>query len=936
MEQIQVTEMPKGTFSCNIGITKEEWQQILANPDITTSNYRYALMAFYKEPSHKSSCKTLSQKYYGNANDAQKFNAWIMNFGKAVAKHLNRFNIIGSDGNEKYWHVAMCSGCKNNDGLFVTTLRPELVSAIESLGWNKSCTWIPFYMELAEKLLKFKDNRKLLLDIVYSLDKKFVDYIRTVGGGHVADIDPFTVFGVFNRGISNDNRSKLCQYFKDKFNIEANIPSDFDGIPVVNNMKATFYNRERADTDIQPLWNLFEAVMTDNELEVRTAFDKVCKQQGIKWNITMGLYWIRPYEYVSLDSRNREYLPTLGVGVFKENQIDAEHYLSLLSNVKMKIADRTISEKSIPEISYHAWISDNVSTATADKNTNRNYWLAGYTYGDNDSQIGRFFKDGIWESRYNDGSTNDQTLLALAKTVKKGDVIILKSTSTKGKNHNVPFLRVKGVGIVETDVESDKKATFTQCACHVHYISKDDKDFDGPAYGAYRKTIHKADSKARAIIDYAASLLQATGKKAEPKYKEYIDLLKAAHNLVLTGAPGTGKTFMSQQIAKEMGCTKDEMCFVQFHPSYDYTDFVEGLRPVEKSDGQIGFERKDGVFKEFCKRAVKNLVDSQKSIENLTKELSWEEKLQQFVDEAVENNTSFVLSNGNKFTIQEIKGRSIVVRNEQNEKTPEISVSADDVIELLANDVPLDIVRDIRNYFKRKYGTQPDSYAYVITNEIRKMKTIGKVAPANKIDRKPFVFIIDEINRGEASKIFGELFYAIDPGYRGGKDVHVKTQYQNLVPESDVFADGFYVPENVYILATMNDIDRSVESMDFAMRRRFTWKEITPKETESMLDDCMLDCAAKAKAVMENLNSAIAETDGLGAAYQVGPSYFLKLKENGGDFEKLWEMNIRPLLKEYLRGFRNSEEIMGKLSSAYHATKTNDSEIDNTELTDED
>lgn len=207
------------------------------------------------------------------------------------------------------------------------------------------------------------------------------------------------------------------------------------------------------------------------------------------------------------------------------------------------------------------------------------------------------------------------------------------------------------------------------------------------------------------------------------------------------------------------------------------------------------------------------------------------------------------------------------------------------------------------------------------------------VVEANKIDRKPFVFIIDEINRGEVSKIFGELFYAIDPGYRGKQEHLVQTQYQNLVPESDMFAKGFYVPENVYILATMNDIDRSVESMDFAMRRRFTWKEVTPTDTESMLD--AMPCEKKAKATMHRLNSAIAETDGLGAAYMIGPSYFLKLNENGGDFSKLWKMNIEPLLKEYLRGFRKANEILDRFRWTYFGTKE---EIiaDKAELIDED
>ena len=397
------------------------------------------------------------------------------------------------------------------------------------------------------------------------------------------------------------------------------------------------------------------------------------------------------------------------------------------------------------------------------------------------------------------------------------------------------------------------------------------------------------------------------------KYSKYIEILKETHNLVLTGAPGTGKTFMAQSIADEMGA---ETKFVQFHPSYDYTDFVEGLRPVDNGNGQIGFERKDGVFKEFCKNAIKNIADSEKSIENLTKELSWQDKLEQFVEDAMENEKKFKTVKGSEFSIADMKGHTIVVHNDQNEKTTDVTVNTDEILDLLTQEVELNNVRDIRNHYGRKFATQPDSYAFVIVKEIRKMKTEVSGVTADKVDKKPFVFIIDEINRGEVSKIFGELFYAIDPGYRGKTGVLIQTQYQNLVPESDVFAKGFYVPENVYILATMNDIDRSVESMDFAMRRRFTWQEVTPADTQDMLDS--LSCADKAKDVMNRLNQVIADTDGLGAAYMIGPSYFLKLKENGGDFDKLWTMNIEPLLKEYLRGFRKATETLERFKAAYY------------------
>lgn len=404
------------------------------------------------------------------------------------------------------------------------------------------------------------------------------------------------------------------------------------------------------------------------------------------------------------------------------------------------------------------------------------------------------------------------------------------------------------------------------------------------------------------------------------KYDKYIELLFSTYNLVLTGAPGTGKTYMTREIAKEMGA---EVEFVQFHPSYDYTDFVEGLRPIEKNDGQIGFERKDGVFKEFCKRAIKNLLDSKKSVENLTKEKSWEEKLNQFVENAIDSGATYETVSGSKFTITEVRNRALVVHNEQNEKTTDIVVNLDEMLTLLTNEVELDIIKDIKKYFNRKFATQADSYTFAIVREVREFKQDFVKEDVDVIKKKDFVFIIDEINRGEASKIFGELFYAIDPGYRGdNKNNRVKTQYQNLISESDVFADGFYVPENVYILATMNDIDRSVESMDFAMRRRFTWKEIKPSDTVGMLDD--LGCKDEAKMRMEWLNEAIAKVDGLGRAYMIGPAYFLKLKDNNGDFDALWDMNLNPLLNEYLRGFRKADEILEDLKNIYDGVNVGD------------
>ena len=785
MKNIQIIEKPKGTSSCDIGISVDEWQEILTNPQITTENYREALLAFYREPEHKATCSALSLKYFGNAKDAQRYNAWITKFGESVVKTLDRFHVFDTKGKEVYWNVAMNPGVDLGGGRFEWTLRSELVQAIEKLGWNQNFSWIPFYMEMADKLLAFKNNRKALVDIMYSLDSQYVSYIHTNDGGHYPDIDPFTFFGIFNRGNSFEKRKKIAVFFKERLGVKTEVPESFEGIPIVFAVMSCFCWSENIDTNIQPLWDLFEAVLKKEQEKIENLFDIVCKQKGIKWNITMGLFWIRPYEYIALDSCNQSYLQSKGLNVFPEKHLNAAHYFAFLNEIKQKIRTNELQETTIPAISYHAWQSN--------KNNNK---------------------------------------------------------------------------VVET---------------------QNMNDFSEPK------------------------------EMKTSKYQAYIDLLKQTHNLVFTGAPGTGKTHMAREIAKEMGA---ESMFVQFHPSYDYTDFVEGLRPIDNGEGHIVFERKDGVFKEFCRKAVQNLIDSSKSVEELSDETHWKMLLEEFVNDAIDNATTFKTVNGSEFVITGMTESYVSILNEQNAKASILNVSIHEILTLLFNEITLEYVRDIRRYFGRMFGTQADSYTFVIVKQIREKH---QSASANKLNQKhssriqerDYVFIIDEINRGEASKIFGELFYAIDPGYRDDTDNPVQTQYQNLIPTSDVFAKGFYVPRNVYILATMNDIDRSVESMDFAMRRRFTWKEIKPECTEDMLDNLGQSLADSAKETMHRLNNEIVATDGLGAAYSVGPAYFMKIKDLKGDFSALWNMNIEPLLREYLRGFRAIDDMMEKFRKAF-------------------
>ncbi|WP_246815553.1 McrB family protein [Alloscardovia sp. HMSC034E08] len=214
---------------------------------------------------------------------------------------------------------------------------------------------------------------------------------------------------------------------------------------------------------------------------------------------------------------------------------------------------------------------------------------------------------------------------------------------------------------------------------------------------------------------------------------------------------------------------KKQIEFVQFHPGYDYSDFVEGLHPRVNEDGSIGFQLRDGVFKQFVSAARK-------------------------------------------------------------------SVGAGET-------------------------------------------------------QKSYVFIIDEINRGEISKILGELFFSINPGYRSPSGV-ISTQYSNMHSDN---TEKFYIPENVYIIGTMNDIARSVDSFDFAMRCRFRFVELTADSQKSMLNG-LVDKSIRGETVtrMDSLNVETGKTEDLNENYHIGPAYFLKLNDFG--FDDLWKDYLAPLL----------------------------------------
>ena len=502
---------------------------------------------------------------------------------------------------------------------------------------DKRFQWTSFYMELASALLKYKNNRSELIGILKTIfsDAEMNFPFKEKGKEVYEDICPFTVFGSFNKGITNANRIALLEQFAKQFSIKAAVPTEFDGIPVVMNLSAWFfaYKENRGEHDIDNLWELLEKAIAysdeasaDNKNAFITAYDTVSKQKMIKWNITMGLYWVRPYTFINLDSKNRVFItdvdnmPHYFTTIFSDINKgipDGTSYLFMCEQAKNALKQKEYEYHSFPELSYCAWKNnqetpDEPATNRVDSNVKEiDYWI--YSPGDNACMWDEFYNLGIMGIGWDDVTdlkeftskeeikdymkkvydpsysykNNAHCLWQFANEIKIGDVIFVK----KGMH------KIIGKGVVTSEYIYDSARETYKHIRKVEWTNKGEWEHPGQAVMKTLTCISPyPDYVQRLLSLFAEDILEETSEQIEIKYppytkddflnKVYMDedtyntlteLLEAKYNVILQGAPGVGKTFAAKRLAYSIMGQKDtsRVAMVQFHQSYSYEDFIQ-------------------------------------------------------------------------------------------------------------------------------------------------------------------------------------------------------------------------------------------------------------------------------------------------------------------------------------------------------------------------
>lgn len=682
-----------------------------------------------------------------------------------------------------------------------------------------SFTWVPYYKEFAEKLLQYQENRLDLCRLIYDHeDELLINYLHDEGGkdDKFTDIDPFTTFGLFNRGISKKNRVSSAALFKRLLNISADVPSDFDGVPLLNNQKSHFFGfrPDRKPDDIENLWRLFVKVVKKEDFE--NEYNALLGQFLIGVNITMALFWVRPEDFLAFDSSNRAYMKGR-YGIVLPNRAPAySAYMSILNDIKKKMKEGVIKEKTFCELSANAY--------------NGAMNGAGQTRYDDIV--------GIWRRRKN---------------------IVLHGAPGTGKTYDIPELAVR--------------------LCDPSFMSM--------------------------------------GRSREEIVKRYNQL-------------------------------KDDerLTFTTFHQSLDYEDWIEGLRPVVNETSQVTYEIEDGVFKRLCEAAERSKLEGNQygispdadvwkvslkrtgdndvrkdCMENGYIRIGWDEYGDEISDETDGSSRN---DKGKKILnayINKMKEGDIVMSCYSSKEIDAIGVITDDY----RYDESLPAYKRIRPVHwlikgKRENIVETNGGKEMVESTVYRLKSISLedveailekygVFIEQEKDDKPYVMVIDELNRGNVSKVFGELITLLEADKRKGS----KNEESVKLPYSK---KSFHVPDNVYLIATMNTADRSLGSLDYAIRRRFAFISERPiglvddrfnAELFEKVSRLFVKNFDAYKASGWDATMRLLPADTLCDEYKpedvwIGHSYFLMQDEEGVDTSReriLYE--LIPLLEEYVR-----------------------------------
>lgn len=698
-----------------------------------------------------------------------------------------------------------------------------------------SFTWIPYYKEFAQRLTQFQKDRKRLLNLIYNnRDELLAKYLHDQGGEGdlLEDIDPFTVFGLFNRGIKHENRINSAKLFKNILDIKADIPKDFEGIPVLNNQKSHFFGfrSHRGKNDIQNLWNLFIKVVNDENFEEE--YNTVIKQFIIKVNITMGLFWIRPEKFLAFDRTNRQYLKEQ-YGIKLPNKApEYSEYMKILDSINKKMVSGEIKENTFYELSANA---NNL----------------GYDNSDYDSYLewGSFYTE-LWKKRKN---------------------IILQGAPGTGKTYRIPELVVR--------------------LC--------EPEFD--ANNATRK-----------------ELMSVYNRLKEEK----------------------------------------RVMFTTFHQSMDYEDWLEGLRPVLEND-QVTYKIESGIFKRLCTEAERPL-SAKKDVNISDEAIVWKVSLSGTGDnpvrrdcmkngyirigwdgygENITEETDWSIHNGEGKTIlnafiNTMKVGDVVMSCYSSRTIDAIGIVTGEYewhdnfehykrvrrVKWLVKDINEDIVK-LNDDKTMTLGTVYRLNAITLD----KVKSLLDKYEASKTlidNNKPYVIVIDEFNRGNVSKIFGELITLLEPDKRKG----MRNAESVLLPYSK---KEFYIPSNVFLVATMNTADRSLDTIDYAIRRRFAFITVKPQEIDD--DNFNSELFREVSSLFISNYDEYAESgfddtikllpaETLSEEYRpedvwIGHSYFIMDGEYALQDRLLFE--IIPLLEEYIRDGVLTSEAQQTIDKLY-------------------